>query len=254
MTDKGADKDKDADENANENANEDAYEDADDNTASSAGDADSANPAACYECGLPDSVYARIAERYSCGGLQRAALAQKVMPTTAITASLAAALAVEQALRPPTISRRTLIDSQSGHATVATLLQRANCPGCNGLPAGQLLLVQQPGITLNALADWSEAQAAGEAIALAEPVIWTATCHQCGDTEATRALPGRLARSVSETATFCFQCGSEAIAVDVRDMADPDELRELASRIGNIALPLAFIRVGPYLVDTLAGH
>ena len=56
-----------------------------------------AAPVACYECGLPDSVYARIAERYSCGGLQRAALAQRIMPTTAITASLAAALADEQA-------------------------------------------------------------------------------------------------------------------------------------------------------------
>ena len=70
-----------------------------------------ADPAivACYECGLPASVYRKIAERYSCGGLQRAAAAQRIMPTTAITASIAGAQAVNLALRLP-----RLIHEQNG--------------------------------------------------------------------------------------------------------------------------------------------
>ena len=207
---------------------------------------------ACYECSLPDSVYARIAERYSCGGLQRAALAQKVMPTTTLTASLAAALAVEQALRPPSQSRRTLIDSQSGHATVATLAARADCPGCGGQPPGHLSLVRQPAISLHALAAWANAEAPGETLHLAEALIWSARCQQCGDTAATRALPGHPARTVSDTATFCFGCGTEAVAIDIRDTADAEDLTELAQRIGDRPLPLAFASVGPYLLATRA--
>ena len=85
---------------------------------------------------------------------------------------------------------------------------------------------------------------------LAEPLIWSARCRQCGDTDATRTLPGRIARTVTDTATFCFGCGSEAVDIDLRDFADADELCELAARIGDRPLPLAFARIGPYLVDS----
>ena len=61
--------------------------------------------------------------------------------------------------------------------------------------------------------------------------------------------PGLPARRISDTATFCFGCGAEAVAIELRDLADPDELEALATRIGDRALPLAFARVGPYLVD-----
>ena len=210
---------------------------------------DTGGEPACYECGLPDSVHARIAERYSCGGLMRAALAERIMPTTAITASLAGALAVEQALRPPTTSRRLLFDSQAGYSSTATLALRSDCPGCAGQPPGRMQVVERPGLTLNGLAGWARATAPGETIALAEALVWSARCSQCGDTDATRALPGRPARQVSETATFCFRCGAEAIAIELRDLAAPEELAALAAQIGDRALPLAFARVGPYLVD-----
>ena len=210
---------------------------------------DTGGEPACYECGLPDSVHARIAERYSCGGLMRAALAEKIMPTTAITASLAGALAVEQALRPPPTSRRLLFDSQAGYSSTARLALRSDCPGCAGQRPGRLQVVQRPGLSLRGLADWARAAAPGDTIALAEALVWSARCNQCGDTEATRALPGQPARRVGETATFCFRCGAEAIAIELRDLADPDELAALAGQIGDRALPLAFARVGPYLVD-----
>ncbi len=48
---------------------------------------------ACYACHLPDSVYTRMAKRYSCGGLQRTAFLEKKVPTTAVTASIVAAIA-----------------------------------------------------------------------------------------------------------------------------------------------------------------
>jgi molybdopterin-synthase adenylyltransferase len=59
----------------------------------------SATHHACYACGLPDSSYERIAKRYSCGGLQRAAYLERTIPTTAITASIGAALGVAEAFK-----------------------------------------------------------------------------------------------------------------------------------------------------------
>ena len=78
-------------------------------------------PAACYECGLPDSAYRRIAERYSCGWLRKRGATEHKVPTTAITASVAGALAASAALRlgPETDirPRRILVDTIGGGAT-----------------------------------------------------------------------------------------------------------------------------------------
>ncbi|MGE3928244.1 MAG: ThiF family adenylyltransferase, partial [Lautropia sp.] len=127
---------------------------------------DAAALPACYECGLPASVYGRIAERYSCGGLLRAALRERVMPTTAITASIAGAQAVDAALklaRAPVhgepmrgepvhgepvhseqvhsepvhgepAARRWWFDTGSGHASGARIARNPACPGCGDLP------------------------------------------------------------------------------------------------------------------------
>jgi molybdopterin/thiamine biosynthesis adenylyltransferase len=201
----------------------------------------------CYECGLPDSVHARIAERYSCGGLLRAALAERVMPTTTITASLAGALAVQQALARPGESRRILVDSRTGRSTVAALPQRPDCPGCAGLPGSTgLALTRMPAATGTTLARWVRANAADEPVVLCEPVVWSASCRHCGETDATRALVGRPARLVRDTATFCFACGSESIAPELRDVVDADEL---ARRYGGSPLPLAFVQAGTHLLD-----
>ncbi len=54
---------------------------------------------ACYACSLPSSVFEKMAARYSCGGLQRAAWLERKIPTTAITASAVAALACSEMLR-----------------------------------------------------------------------------------------------------------------------------------------------------------
>ncbi len=205
--------------------------------------------APCYECALPDTVYARIAERYSCGGLLRAALAERIMPTTAITASLAGALAVQQALQRPIDGQRILFDAQTGRSTVATLARRTDCPGCAAMPPpGTVTITALPAATGHALARWASAHAAGEQIVLAEPVIWSASCRHCGQTDATRAVTGLPARRVSETATFCFACGSESIAIDLRDQVQAEEM---AACYGNARVPLAFVQIGTHLVDLI---
>lgn len=202
----------------------------------SAGEVDDA-PVACYECGLPPSVYQRIAQRYSCGGLQRAAALQRVVPTTAITASIAGAQAVNRALRMrlphggpkakvelAPYAQRWLFDSQSGSATVARLSPATGCPGCGDHPR-HAAIVRVPSGTALALDEAARA-AAAQSIRLSDPLIWQCECANCGTTEATRAVELQLANRVPDTITICTQCAGEAIRVLIRDDFEPGELSE----------------------------
>ncbi|MGE0312478.1 MAG: ThiF family adenylyltransferase [Lautropia sp.] len=208
---------------------------------------------ACYECGLPPSVYQRLAERRSCGGLARVAREQRIVPTTAITASVAGAMAVQQALSMPAASRRWLLDTASGHASTARIASGAAdgaCPVCSRAPpAARAATATHAFCAASELARFALAERA-EAIEFPEPVVWHAECTNCGPTDATRAIVGRPARKVDETAAFCFGCGAEAVRIEMRDLVDPAALHE---RFGERPLPLAFVRVGPHLVDTTYG-
>lgn len=201
--------------------------------------------AACYECGLPDSVYVKLAERRSCGGLAAVAREQRVVPTTAVTASLAAAFAVSQALTLPREGSRWLMDSESGAASSATIPRRVDCPGCGDAPTATVERIAAS--TGGALALELRRRCPDvESIELADAVVRAASCTCCGPTAATQALIGRAARSVNANAMFCFGCGAEAVRIDLADCLSVDEL---ARELGACKLPLAFVRVGDQLFD-----
>ena len=186
---------------------------------------------ACYECGLPSSVYRQIAERYSCGGLQRAAARQRIVPTTTITASLAGAQAVNRALRsvapggpPGQAAQRWLLDTSSGLASVARLVPSPACPAC-GRHRHNARILPVPGGTAGAL-DLAARSLPAESIRLSDALIWQCHCVNCGITEATRAVELQPAGAVPDTVTFCTRCRSEAITVQIRDDFDIGELPE----------------------------
>ena len=208
---------------------------------------------ACYECGLPDSVYARLAERQSCGGLARAARAERIVPTTAITASLAAARAVQQALTLPKMaSRRWLIDSESGLASDALIAPRLDCPGCSEAPATVVERLNQSGSVSRGadLAHEARLRAGGLAastlVELAEPIVRAAACSRCGATTATRAIIGKPARRVAESAVFCFGCGGETVRIELADFLG---IEELERGLAEFEIPIAFARIGNDLLD-----
>lgn len=201
---------------------------------------------ACYECGLPPSVYRRIAERYSCGGLQRAAAAQRLVPTTAITASLAGAQAVNRALRPPRAAQRWLCDSQGGLATQAMLTRSDACPCCSGQPRGAT--IRRPAALGIGVAAALDAAASGaEPIRLSDPLIWSCDCANCGSTPATRAAELQRAGDVSDAITFCLSCGSQAVRVEIRDVFEPGELS--ARLAPGTAIPARFAFIGETCFD-----
>lgn len=232
---------------------------------------DSGDDPACYECGLPASVYQRIAERYSCGGLQRAAARQRVVPTTAITASIAGAQAVNRALRPRashsdacapdratrsavpaepgtgtgTTTQRWLFDTHGGLATVAQVQPLSGCPCCGNYPR-RAHIVAVPEGTAQAL-DRTAREIGAESIRLSDALVWQCDCANCGATDATRVVELQAARRVPDTVTFCTRCGSEAIRVQIRDDFDPGELSQRFAP--QARLPARFAIAGNICLD-----
>ncbi len=213
------------------------------------------SPVACYECGLPASAYQRIAERYSCGGLQRLAARERLVPTTAITASFAGAQAVNRALAAAgtgpgdaQAAERWLLDTATGRAGVAALERAPLCPCCGDLPGNARIVALAGG---GARAVDEAARAAGaDSVRLSDRLVWRCHCANCGSTPATAAVELRAAARVPDSVAFCLQCRSPAISVELREEFEPGELSERFAPDARI--PARFALVGDTCLDLLA--
>jgi len=170
---------------------------------------------ACYECTLPPSAYMTIQKRYSCGWLRKVAFEEKKIPTTAITSSIAGAIAVSMMLNrinehPQAIpgAVRYFQDSITLEPTLSVLQQNEDCPKCKSVdPSAEILsakrsCAEQPIIPL---ADG----VAGE-IVLSEPILTHCVCKLCGREQEYF----ESARKLSDAVTFCSVCGLHSIATE----------------------------------------
>jgi molybdopterin/thiamine biosynthesis adenylyltransferase len=197
---------------------------------------------ACYECHLPESAYGRMAERYSCGGLRRRARASQQVPTTAVTASVAGALAASTALRlgasgdERPASRRVLVDTIAGGSTVTVLDRNADCVACQGM-------IEQP-VVVRTRNRWvlapevdEASQSLGQVLRLSDPLVTGYDCAQCGALpEAARYLDRRAADFDDSIAT-CPRCATPAVRIEIRQRF---ELGELVERFGPRPVPAKF--------------
>ncbi|MDR1826973.1 MAG: ThiF family adenylyltransferase [Methylobacteriaceae bacterium] len=99
----------------------------------------------CYECGLPPTVYQRVARRYSCGWLKKAAFRENAVPTTIITSAMAGAAAAAIALdkkfagtHPGAV--RILIDTKTFRQSIVDLTKDPECGGCAGIDGVPLVI------------------------------------------------------------------------------------------------------------------
>ncbi len=228
---------------------------------------------ACYECTLPETAHARLAERRSCGGLLKAALAERVMPTTTITTSIAAALAVNQALLltgcDNRVSRRDehrasvrlFCDSLVGTTGRSELTPAGLCAGCGSLPYRPT--VHEPVGTVaeltDALSRLTDARGqppvdAGDActieatpVSLGDAVITDARCTRCQDPVAQGGFTGRRAAAVTDAITVCARCASPSVAVDIRS---DFTLAQLRAVFADRPLPNGWLIAGQQLFAT----
>ena len=196
------------------------------------------NPdAGCYECSLPPSVYQRLSQRYSCGGLKRIAFVEKRIPTTVITASLAGSLAASRALRLGPVSTdqhagRIFIDSIAGTSTRTELPQRADCPVCSAFHAPI-----QISVTDNLPAELAKLESGAE-ITLPESLILSYKCASCGLGEGHDTPLFWRASDHDSRLADCAGCGAEgAVDIQIRDRIPAQTLALMGPR----RLPLPFV-------------
>jgi molybdopterin/thiamine biosynthesis adenylyltransferase len=197
---------------------------------------------ACYECHLPESAYGRMAERYSCGGLRRRARASQQVPTTAVTASVAGALAASTALRLGATgdgrpaSHRVLIDTITGGSTVTVLDRNADCAACQGMLDRPMVVRTRNRWVLAPEVD-EASQSLGQVLRLSDPLVTGYDCAQCGALpEAARYLDRRSADFDDSIAT-CPRCATPAVRIEIRQRF---ELGELVERFGPRPVPAKF--------------
>ncbi|MHB1207865.1 MAG: HesA/MoeB/ThiF family protein [Rhodospirillaceae bacterium] len=183
--------------------------------------------AGCYECSLPPSVYQRLSNRYSCGGLKKIAFIEKRIPTTVITASLAGSLAVSRALRFGSTgesgSRRIFADSIGGTSTATDLPRREDCPVCSRFKAPiQITPCRNSlGADLEQLGPISE----GVEITLPEPVIMSFQCKNCGLGQGQDAPLFWRASDYNSGLANCAGCSAEgAVEIQIRDKLTAETL------------------------------
>lgn len=206
----------------------------------------SGDGSACYECNLPESAYQKVAARYSCGGLRRRAQAERRVPTTAITASIAGALAVSTALRlgeaADSRARRIFTDSIGGASRVTLLERSAGCPGCGASGS--------PPQVVRTRNRWLSKHLSGELepslqhlVRLSDALITSYACRSCGPVPGAERYLRRRAADFDDSIAVCQQCGENAIVIEVRDVF---RLGELGEMFGLEAVPAkyAIVEIG----------
>ncbi|HET7093168.1 MAG TPA: ThiF family adenylyltransferase, partial [Thermomicrobiales bacterium] len=186
---------------------------------------------ACYECTFSAATVRRFNARFSCTGLVRRD-ADAAVPTTAVTASLVAALQVHDALR-------LLHDPASGLAPGhrLTVLLDGQRQIVDELPVDPLCAAHAapvaPAASLDAgaaaltPADVARAAGIAGAVDLGFDLVAAFACPRCGQ----RAVVGRPAALVNDDESRCPACGAaRRVESGARvDPASPFWRRPLAS-------------------------
>ena len=224
--------------------------------------------AACYACQLPDAVFERMAKRYSCGGLQRAAYLQDTVPTTTITASIAAAQGLSELLRlvharagkesgqfaaqPIAInqSSRRYFDTLSFVSSQSTIAHHADCAGCGLTPRKAHIEAPQDlallRTILRKLSKIKTSHNEDALIKLSDPIITDAVCQLHAE-HSPRNLRGERAARITDSATWCAQCADHSIAIEVQSHFTADEFCALLPQLKPNAL--AWISLADTLIE-----
>ncbi len=199
----------------------------------------------CYSCNLPPGAFQKIAQRYSCGWLQRVGLVERKVPTTIITSSLVASMMVSWGLRlgqsdesiHPT-ARRLLTDTFTGLVSASDLSRSTACSSCSQLQEHIEILVWDSQL------DLSNTPAAKHLRArLPTEVVFSAECAACKFDASEAVWPGSKVRAHSTEARICPSCHTDSIVIDARDSATLAELVILRDS-GHFDIPYVLVDIG----------
>jgi molybdopterin/thiamine biosynthesis adenylyltransferase len=195
-------------------------------------------PSACYECTLPESTYARVAQRYSCGGLKRRAALERRIPTTVVTASIAGAMAASTALRlggqPAAAARRRLFDTINGCGNAVEIERRS---GCEFDVPPRVVRIRNRWASSHAAPSKALPDVAGQSLQLSDALITGYECATCGPLVEAAQYLNRRAAAFDDSIARCPRCAAPAVRVEIRDIFT---VAELVERCGVTGVPAKF--------------
>ena len=181
---------------------------------------------ACYECTMSSIDWELLNKRRSCSLLARRALANAGTPTTPTTASVIAAMQVQEVIkhlhgRPALLGRGFVFDG-SGHNSYAVSYPISpDCPWHE--PAPEIESAAEPGLdlTLREIREESARRLGGiDAIDFSREVVQSLDCPRC----ATKSEVLRAAEHLSANDLRCPECGSECGPTFIHSITAEDHL------------------------------
>jgi len=205
----------------------------------------------CLECNLPATVYRRIAERYSCGYLRKLSFVERKIPTTIITSTAVASLAVSRGLRlgaddAEPIPQKFYMDTIAGTLTRTELLRADACPCCSRLSGTPPILW-----TRREIESLSEGVDGEATIITSEPIL--VSYRIVGEQQEHLVFDRASAFSSDFPVTVASDPGT--VELEIRDQFT---LRELTKRFSGRAMPCKFATVfgkaGPVIFEFFGGR
>jgi adenylyltransferase/sulfurtransferase len=193
---------------------------------------------ACYECTMNETDRRLLAERRSCALLARDIVARGHVPSTAVTASIIAALQVEEAIKilhgqPALLGEGLHIHGLWADFSRIAYPRRDECPGHDALGSVVPLGAGVADRSLGSLLDLAESRLGeGAGLDLSRDVVLRLTCPSCGHTAPGKTVLGAL----RERQALCPSCGTHR-AVDVAASIQRDTPVDLTSTPADLGLP-----------------
>lgn len=193
---------------------------------------------ACYECTMNETDRRHVRERRSCAMLARNAVARGRTPSTAIAASLVAALEVQEAVKllhgQPSLSGEGLhINGFWGDFSRVRYQRRDDCPSHDSLGYVAPLGLGVADVSLEALLSRAEGALGADAVLdLSRDIIVTLNCPACGFEERS----GRALGAVREAEAVCPNCKAHRL-VNFTSTISRDGEVDLALTPAQIGIP-----------------
>jgi adenylyltransferase/sulfurtransferase len=193
---------------------------------------------ACYECTMNATDRKLLAERRSCAMLARAAIARGHVPTTAVAASIVAAMQVQEAIKllhgqPALLGEGLHLDGLFGEVSRVAYPRRDDCAGHDAWQPIEPLGLASGDVTLAALLDRADAALGdGAVLDLSRDVVTALVCAGCERSSPTRAPLG----AVTEADAACPRCGEHRI-VETASTVDRSGAVDLSLTPAQLGLP-----------------
>jgi molybdopterin/thiamine biosynthesis adenylyltransferase/predicted RNA-binding Zn-ribbon protein involved in translation (DUF1610 family) len=192
----------------------------------------------CYECTMNETDRKLVAERRSCALLARDVVAAGHVPSTAVAASIVAAMEVQEAIKalhgqPTLLGEGLYFNGLWSDVSRVKYVRREDCGGHETLGTVQPLGLASTSVTLESLLQRAERELGeGAVLELSRDVVASLECPDCGKQEAVAVVLGEL----REKDAACPSCGAHRI-VEFASSVSRDGILDLSRTPAQIGLP-----------------